>query len=310
MPSTDYAKLKNAELESLLKERSLPHTGKKAEMVSRLQQDDKKRAGGQESTPAPTQQTKQPMTQQSENTPKASKGVDTTAAEDEIDWDDDDAVAIETEKPEAAAADKGGAESKTSTSAAAAAAATTTSTKGNQLSESKTNGTVPAAEKNDTSPATDAAPTPAEGGETRPAPAPDTFASGLAATTIEEELAKRRARAKKFGLADESEQDAIKALERAKRFGETTAGPRGLNEALPERMAKNHKKRGRGDRGDDDGYDGQRNGGGRRFGGGKGRFRSKGKRNGGGGDSNSKPAWMSAADRERAEARQKRFTAS
>ncbi|KAF1815436.1 hypothetical protein P152DRAFT_464295 [Eremomyces bilateralis CBS 781.70] len=37
---TDYAKLKNAELESLLKTRGLPHAGKKADMVARLQQDD------------------------------------------------------------------------------------------------------------------------------------------------------------------------------------------------------------------------------------------------------------------------------
>lgn len=40
----DYSKLKNAELQSMLKERSLPHTGKKADMVARLQDDDKAKA--------------------------------------------------------------------------------------------------------------------------------------------------------------------------------------------------------------------------------------------------------------------------
>jgi SAP domain-containing ribonucleoprotein len=51
----EYSKLKNAELEALLKERGLPHTGKKADMVTRLEEDDKKKS------------------------------------EDEIDWDDDGA---------------------------------------------------------------------------------------------------------------------------------------------------------------------------------------------------------------------------
>ena len=36
----DYAKMKNAELEALLKERNLPHTGKKADLVKRLQDAD------------------------------------------------------------------------------------------------------------------------------------------------------------------------------------------------------------------------------------------------------------------------------
>jgi SAP domain-containing ribonucleoprotein len=54
----EYTKMKNAELEALLKERNLPHTGKKAEMVARLEEDDKKKNN-----------------------------------EDEIDWDDDTADA-------------------------------------------------------------------------------------------------------------------------------------------------------------------------------------------------------------------------
>lgn len=52
--------MKNADLEALLKGRGLPHTGKKAEMVDRLQKDDEK----------------------SSSKPNA-------GAEDEIDWDDE-----------------------------------------------------------------------------------------------------------------------------------------------------------------------------------------------------------------------------
>ena len=37
----DYMNMKNAELEVLLKSRSLPHSGKKADKVARLLEDDK-----------------------------------------------------------------------------------------------------------------------------------------------------------------------------------------------------------------------------------------------------------------------------
>lgn len=59
---SDYSKMKNADLEALLKERGLPHSGKKADLVARLQEDDKK---------------------------KASAAV---PEEDEIDWDLDDTL--------------------------------------------------------------------------------------------------------------------------------------------------------------------------------------------------------------------------
>lgn len=38
--ATDYAKKTVAELQEILKSRSLPHTGKKAELVARLAEDD------------------------------------------------------------------------------------------------------------------------------------------------------------------------------------------------------------------------------------------------------------------------------
>ena len=39
----DYSNIKNAELQKLLKSRSLPRSGKKADMVTRLLEDDKKK---------------------------------------------------------------------------------------------------------------------------------------------------------------------------------------------------------------------------------------------------------------------------
>ena len=60
----DYGKLKNAELEGLLKQRGLTHTGKKADLVARLVEDDSK-------------------------VPSAA----TNDAEDEIDWGDDEPAA-------------------------------------------------------------------------------------------------------------------------------------------------------------------------------------------------------------------------
>ena len=62
----DYSKKTNADLVEILKSRSLPHTGKKAELVARIQQDDEQKASA---APATT----------------------TTAAEDVIDWDDEPA---------------------------------------------------------------------------------------------------------------------------------------------------------------------------------------------------------------------------
>ncbi|KAH8723948.1 hypothetical protein GQ44DRAFT_773528 [Phaeosphaeriaceae sp. PMI808] len=60
----EYAKMKNADLETLLKERGLPTGGKKADMVDRLVKDDTKSAAPAESKAA-------------------------VNAEDEIDWDDE-----------------------------------------------------------------------------------------------------------------------------------------------------------------------------------------------------------------------------
>ncbi|EKG17047.1 DNA-binding SAP [Macrophomina phaseolina MS6] len=268
--------MKNAELEALLKQRSLPHTGKKAEMVARLQEADKADA---EKAPA-------------------DKPADNSAAppEDEIDWDDDPTDA----KPAAAAA-------------TTEAAATTIKAGGkgpvdnpqavpNQVADidpSKTDDLSVKAPEGEGSTDAPGAEKPAD---TEPVEKKD-FTSGLKETTLDEELERRRARAKKFGLPEEDE--AAKLLERAKKFGTdpAAAAPRGLNEALPERRPKrgreaedegargNQKRRGRGGR-----FQGRRGGGGER------RGNDSAKSNAGGSGT-----WMSAEDKARAEARKARF---
>lgn len=272
---TDYAKMKNAELEALLKQRSLPHTGKKAEMVARLQEADKADAA---------------------NAP-AEKPADSTAAppEDEIDWDDDPTDA----KPAAAAA--------TTEAAATAIKAGGKGAVENLQGVPNQVGDIDPSKTDDLSvkaPVGDGT-ADAEAAEAAPVEKKD-FASGLKETTLDEELEKRRARAKKFGLPEEDE--AAKLLERAKKFGTDTpaAAPRGLNEALPERRPKrgretgdegrrgDSKRRGRGGR-----FQGRRGGGG---GGGERRGNDAAKSNAGGSGT-----WMSAEDKARAEARKARF---
>ncbi|KAK4944053.1 hypothetical protein LTR66_014541 [Elasticomyces elasticus] len=67
---TDYSKKTNAELVEILKARSLPHTGKKADMVSRLQENDGNKPADTTATDAAAPAAK-------------------TDTEDVIDWDDE-----------------------------------------------------------------------------------------------------------------------------------------------------------------------------------------------------------------------------
>ena len=93
----DYSKKKNVELEELLKGRSLPHTGKKADLVARLQDDDAKKSSITSPTSSkPTTSTK-PTTTTATVTAAATDNKPSTislatAAEDEIDWDEDDNI--------------------------------------------------------------------------------------------------------------------------------------------------------------------------------------------------------------------------
>lgn len=211
--ATDYAKKTNAELVEILKSRGLPHGGKKADMVSRLQENDNA------STAAPAQ---------------------TENADDVIDWEDD-------EVPTAGAA----AAAKPAEAAAPAPAESAVP----QAEGTKTEEAAQSAEAAQEGGAEAAAAGTAEEQEAQqPAeekPAPN-FSIGLSVTDLEEELKKRKARAEKFGITEESQaaiDSAEKKLERAKRFGTadeeapSVESVSRLDQALPERS----RKRGHGD---------------------------------------------------------------
>lgn len=164
----DYAKKKNDELAALCKERGLSHTGKKADLVKRLEEHDATQTAGdstsKETEAAPPSQTAPPVV-----------------------------------------------------------------TETNGSTEQSTNETKVAESTNETKDSTDSK-----------EPTQD-YSLGLVERTLDEEIEKRKKRAAKFGL-DTSNDETLKQLERAKRFG-TTDLPGLLNQALPERQER--KKRGR-----------------------------------------------------------------
>lgn len=270
----EYAKMKNAELEALLKERGLPHGGKKADMVDRLQKDDEKKST------APTE-SKAPVN-----------------AEDEIDWDD--------EADEVAAAPATKADQPASTNAETVAKAGGEGQAPNPQAVPNQVADIDPAQTNDLTTEAPASGEAAEAkAEEKKEPIPD-YSIGLAATNIEEEIEKRKRRALKFGTKVEDD-EGLKKLERLKKFGET-GPPRGLDEALPERS----RKRGREDFGDDAGN--KRRGGGRFGGRGRGGRDRRDNRNRDGQDtrrsdnkSNEGSSWMSEKDRAAAEARKSKW---
>lgn len=273
--SADYSKKKNAELEDLLKARSLPHTGKKAELIDRLKKYDAEQ--------------------------EAAKAAPAEGAEDEIDWEDDAAV-VATDPPAAAAISAGGLTQPPNPTAVP-----------NQkpaIDPSKTSDLTVVDPPAPTTSTTDPPTTPPT---TEPTSAPKTdYATNLPPTHLDAELSKRKARALRFGIT-ESTDDALKALERAKKFGTGDAGDkaavRGLDEALPERMMS--RKRGRGGGGgggNDDAEEGGKGRQGKRSKvrgnpprGRRERSGTPGKKAAAGGDR------YNEADRKRAEERKKRF---
>ncbi|PSN69888.1 hypothetical protein BS50DRAFT_585393 [Corynespora cassiicola Philippines] len=287
----EYAKMKNADLEALLKTRGLPTGGKKADMVDRLTKDDEKAAE-----------------------PAAPAGAAAVVhPEDEIDWDDDEpakpapaaeAAPAETTAPEAAATAKAGGTGQPPNPQDVP----------NQVADidpAATNDLAvkPPVEENETNADGDTAT------EETKAPPPD-YSRGLAASTIDEEIEKRKARAKRFGLNIEND-EGLKKLERKKKFGET-GPPQGMDEALPER--ERARKRGRDDN-DDAGRNKRRGGGAGGAGGGGGRSgggrqRGRGQRDGDrkrednrDDKSRGTGGWMSAEDRQKAEARKNKWAA-
>ncbi|KAF2501616.1 hypothetical protein BU16DRAFT_203885 [Lophium mytilinum] len=294
----DYSKLKNAELEALLKSRNLPHTGKKADMVTRLQDADKK-----------------------PSTAEAPAAANSTAAEDEIDWDDDatEAPATVTEpaatsEPAAAAVAAGGQGEVANPQAVPNQVADIDPAKTDDLTVKQ-----PAAEDKTAEPIVEEA-------KVEEKPKVD-FTKGLAKTTLDEEIEKRKKRAEKYNMSLEDD-EGYKNLVRAKKFGGDV--PQGINEALPDRPLG--QKRGRegadeGRRGDEKRRggrsDGRRGRGprddarGPREGGRGPRDNERGPRDGDRRPRNEKrraspgggPNWMSEADRAKAEARKAKFGA-
>ena len=225
--STDYSKKKVAELADLLKTRSLPHTGKKDELIQRLEKYD-------------TEQAAKPSTTTS--TTAAADG-----AEDEIDWEDDAAA---TDNPASAAAiAAGGLTQPANPTAVPNQIIDTDPSKTSDLTVDppapQTTTTTTTSNTKDTT--------------TETPPQKIDYTTGLASTTLDTELAKRKKRAARFGI-QESDTEALKALERAKKFGTGDAADkaavRGLDEALPERSRK--RGRGGGGGGEDNPRDGKR----------------------------------------------------
>lgn len=193
-------------------------------MVSRLQEDDEAKPSDA-SAPAPA-------------------AAKTDAPEDVIDWDDEPAETIIEPSTEAgAAAIAAGGQGAVSNPVAVP---------NQQLDEN------PATTEDLKVEATGAVaePTTQPEAATEQKPAVD-YTRGLPQTDLEAELAKRKARAQKFGIVEDDDtalKEATKQLERAKRFGTgaeagTTpaAGVSRLDQALPDERSRKRRNEGRND---------------------------------------------------------------
>jgi SAP domain-containing ribonucleoprotein len=283
----EYGKMKNAELEALLKSRGLTPGGKKAEMVEKLTKDDEKKAQEGKSTAAPA---------------KASA----SHPEDEIDWDDDEeTTAASTKVAEAAPTEPSTAPAPAVEKAGGEGVVDNPQAVPNQVADVDPSTTADLSVKNPDEEKTEEKVE--EKTEEKKEPPPN-YARGLAASSIDEEIEKRKRRAAKFGLNIEDD-EGLKKLERAKKFGET-GPPKGLDEALPERQRK------RGREGNDQDGRGRKERRGDRFGGRRGRGPMNGDRRREGRDdkaddkkrpNNGNASWMSEADRIKAEERKKKW---
>ncbi|PWY89465.1 hypothetical protein BO94DRAFT_534239 [Aspergillus sclerotioniger CBS 115572] len=256
MASTDYTKKTNAELIDILKSRNLPHTGKKAEMVARLQEDDTKSTDAADAAaPVPAA-----------DAPASATKPDT--ADDVIDWEDDEVPAADAaEKATAAAGGKGEVDTPAQVpnqkqdvdpattddlkvEATGGAPVEQEGEKEEDKKEGETATTEAAAAeevKATEEKAEEKTEEKAEDKEEKPAV---DYSAGLPVTELEEEMKKRKARAEKFGITEESKaaiEAAEKQLERAKRFGTAAAsagevGVKKLDQALPEKEEKSRKR--------------------------------------------------------------------
>ncbi|KAL8796637.1 MAG: hypothetical protein Q9195_001027 [Heterodermia aff. obscurata] len=295
MTTIDYSKKKNAELEELLRSRSLPHTGKKADLVARLQEYD----NAQHSL--------------------SKKPTATTGGEDEIDWDDDApttvAPTVGSDPASTAAIAAGGQGPVANPVAVPNQVVDTDPSKTDDLTVD------PPAPISSTAKVEDqdeAASKPRKGNEAPSTAPPTDFTSGLSITSLDDEIIKRQKRAARFNLK-ENDGEALKSLERAKKFGtgstEDKTAIRGLDEALPERVKKERGvKRGRDER-KEAGSEAKRRESGKRSNGRQARSTSRSKKNGSRYNrSGSRPKKVgsqknetSERDRLASEARKKRF---
>lgn len=314
---TDYASLKVPDLKKLLQERGLQQSGNKADLIARLQDNDKSRQNSKTSScPGSSTPTLLPLSfpqfQRScpHNVQTDQKPVTPGQAEDVIDWDDDDTkiASAATKKEEPKAAAPAAANAKTDTSAAPAAApaeAEPAKSVSAPAAEAQSN----EAQKQDDTPSAAVEAGTAAQTEEKAAEPSQSFAIGLEASNADEELKKREARAKRFGITTDTNSEEAKKLERAKKFGtDTAAVVKGLDAALPERRPKRGREQG--DQAEGGGKrqnSERRNGGqnksrgGRRSGGGR-----PNRHEGGGGGGGSK-VLADPSEKAKAEARAKRF---
>ena len=263
----EYAKMKNSELEALLKERKLPHQGRKDEKVARLVEADMSTSKAPDSRSTETQATTKKTASKSES------------------------IEAPIQKPNSGETSN---TKKTEPAEIAAGADSPTV-------EATSNGEKPPDGEEEAKPAT-------------------SFSANLASTSLDEEIARRRKRAEKFGMS-EQESDAIKSLERQKKFGTgpatidepadgtSASGVNRLDEALPE-IRQRGAKRGHADNSaetyDDPGLKRRRGGfGGRGRGRGRRGFVQGDRDNGRVGGSTS---WMTEADKAAAEKRKAKFS--
>lgn len=229
----DYSQMKVPDLKKILSERGLVVSGNKADLIARLQEDDKK-AGATTG-----------MLIRSMRFALMCADADffVGAAEDEIDWDEDDnkatapapAPAAATTEPAAAAIAAGG---QGPVDTPIAVPNQKVDVNPSTTTDLKVTGGKDAPKAADGAVASSGATTT----EVAPAPAPEEpkadFSLGLEMSDAQKEAEKRAARAKRFGIPENEE--AKKLAERAKKFGlegkDTVIS--GLDSALPERRQK------------------------------------------------------------------------
>lgn len=241
--SADYSKLKVPELRDILTKRNLPTGGIKAELVARLTSAD--------------------STSDAAPSPATNNAHLPTADDYEVDWDDNDDPApapITTSAPVAESALAALDSAPTTTSpekpkkkfvsiAALFDAPATATTTTPAVTKTPTKSTKDHNSQSPSSPSTVTDdPNTSTASTSAPKAAEPNFAAGLEASSLDVELERRKARAKRFGTeSDAPTAEATKKLEREKRFGASATGEetvakkevvKGLDSALPERRER------------------------------------------------------------------------